>query len=114
VQVKPLFERFHTYQRFLAANKWAVQSFPNFGVEKITSQEDFLTHLQQYIFAVLQRLLCTLEPLAKMMQLFIINQHKTSEEVQNHRLAFHPYNYRTNFTSNLKLILKKAGLLTKV
>jgi hypothetical protein len=119
IQVKPLFQRQNTYTRFLKANTWILQFLPNFIAGNTLNEKKNKKSLRQlsnafWFRVVILFLLRSLEPLARALQLFIIKRHKTFEEVQNHHLAFHPHNYRTNFISHLKLTLKKAGLLTKV
>lgn len=86
VQLKPIFNRDNTYERFLAANNWVVNFLPH-AFEK----RPIKTRMQQPQSFLL---LSSLERLARLLQLWYMKKRRTKELVETHRLAFHPTDYR--------------------
>lgn len=91
VQMKPMIIKNDAYRRFLMANQWVRNFFPNINIsnhyEKHTNYRDDL-----------------LEFLCKKIQLFIIHRHKTHERITDTQLWFFPRDFEKK--------LRKNGLLT--
>lgn len=87
VQVKPLWNKNSTYEKFLAENIWVKNFLPNsipYYSEKILSSEIVGR------YSVLEFLLDKVEILFYFFQYAYMQRHKTSEDVQLSIAAFHP------------------------
>lgn len=91
VQMKPIFDRDQTYQKFLNANAWVEKFLPN-TLTGIRNQQRplFIIH---YSRLAAKRALFILEWLAKKVQLWSIKKHRTTEIISDSFLAFHPFDY---------------------
>lgn len=89
-QMKPLFVRTDTYQRFLEANSWAGKFLPN-ALARMKNEESRIKEKTKFM---------VLEFLSKKLQLWYMKKHVTSEVVSDTILAFHPKDYT-------KSVLKK-------
>lgn len=94
-QIKPLFSKNNTYERFLKANNWASKFLPN----AITSIKHDVLSIKGKRNA--------LEFIAKYLQLWYMKDHRTTEVVTDHMLRFHPKDYR-------ELVLKKYKQVCKL
>lgn len=107
VQMMPLFEREDMYQNFIKANIWVKKFLPNALtyrfplIKKQIFADSFLSIFLNFILRF-----SVLELLAKKLQLYFINQHKTVETVSDHLLAFHPYDYKRKILSEYAKRLK--------
>lgn len=88
VQLKPVFDRNNTYEKFVNANKWVKEFLPNSMVIKKLSNKIIKERKHNYIITNL------LNYFAKALQLWYMKKHRTKEIVENHFLAFHPFDYR--------------------
>ncbi len=91
VQLKPLFNKKNIYQKFLLSNKWALNYLPN-AFEDINFKEVLIsknnsTDKQNYFVRVVNHII-------KIPQVIYMQKHKTSEEVSDKILAFHPFDYQ--------------------
>lgn len=104
LQLKPLLNKDHTYERFLAANNWVFRLFPNAQAQSINrgltynllgigkgarSAELPSSHQKLHVFASL------LENLLKKLQFYLINRHKTTEIITDTQLWFFPDDFET-------------------
>ncbi|MDO8621485.1 MAG: hypothetical protein Q7R31_04385 [Candidatus Levybacteria bacterium] len=102
IQLMPISVKNNMHHRFLQANKWTEKFLPN-AIERTKSGQKkslFLIHNSLFI----------LEWLAKQLQLWFINKHKTIEVVSDNFLAFHPLNYRRKILNLYNQKIKKYGI----
>ncbi len=100
-QMKPLFDRGNTYQKFLSSNSWVKDFLPNHSQKNAE-------------FSVVPRpvlLLSALEFLAKIVQLWYMRRHRTNETVNDHILAFHPLDYKEIVLKEYEKRLRKYKLI---
>ena len=106
LQMKPLIQKDDIYMRFIDANRWVFDIFPNsksnikYQISNIKS--DPKLKVQKFGFWIL-RLICNLlfviwifniiESILKNLQLYFINKHRTSEIVTDLQLWFHPEDF---------------------
>ncbi len=91
IQLYTLVNKNNMYERFIKANQWIFHYLPNATFKKTRSCRES----SFWIF-------WPLDFLAKYVQLFFINMHKTKERVDAHFLAFHPYDHRLKTLSRFK------------
>lgn len=106
IQMLPVFQRNHVYKKYLQANKWVLKFLPNSLEEKRTvifSQNDSFFSL----FFLFMMDLLHLELIAKKIQLYFINRHKTLETISDSFLAFHPIDYNKQTISRFEDRLKE-------
>ncbi len=98
-QMRPLWQRENTYNRFLKANTWVKNYLPNWEGEPSDSAFSFPQ------LGITQ----TFEKLTKALQLFYMKPKITTEKIGEHQLFFHP-----NDTENqvLKSYIKKLSKFT--
>lgn len=105
-QLKVLYDRGGTYQKFLKANEWVRRYLPNavlsikyqvLGIKKKQKNTYYIIHATLYIF----------EWFAKHLQLLYMRRHRTAEVITDHYLAFHPKDY----TSDVLAALEKRMFL---
>lgn len=96
VQVDPLFDRSATHDLFLYCNRWVLDYMPNaFLVKKVVSKKislDWLTLFDQ---------------LAKVIQIWYIKRHSTTETISDTVLAFHPKSYEKQILHEFERRRKK-------
>lgn len=109
VQMKPLFDRGNTYQKFLGANLWVKEFLPNSIDTKILRYKDIKKKklLSILVSQYLNIFLVFFEFIAKTIQLWYMKGHKTNETVNDHLLAFHPLDYKEIVLKEYKKRLKK-------
>jgi len=113
MQIKPLFERQHMYERFITKNAWVKQFAPNAFEKKVTILGS--SWKQNYVTLNAISALLTLKPfefLLRVMQKRIMSRHQTTEIITKRVLAFHPNDYRLKTLSELNMKLRVLGLLT--
>jgi hypothetical protein len=98
LQMKPIVVKDDIYMRYLDANKWVYDIFPNarrhsLNPLKVRLQGEPLFkrgeiwHSQKGVFNFVTN---ATEKLLKQLQLFFINRHRTSELISDTQLWFHP------------------------
>lgn len=102
IQLMPIFVKNNMHRRFLQANKWVEKFLPN-AIKRIMNQEAGIKNQNKIPLFIL-------EWLAKQLQLWFINKHKTIEVVSDNFLAFHPLNYRRKILNLYKEKIKKYGV----
>lgn len=93
IQLKPVFSREKTYERFLWSNRWINEYLPNFKIKKIEAKKNKLGKIKMY------------EKISKNIQLRSIRKTLTTEFIEDNMLAFHPLNVRQK---TLKKFRKRA------
>jgi len=110
VQMKPIFNKHKTYEKFILANKWVENFLPNSimindkGFSSRAEVERMKSKQQQVATAYL---LFAVEFLVKEIQLWYIKRHVTLETVSNEMLAFHPSDYKIKVMQAYEARLKK-------
>lgn len=106
LQMIPLWDRNHTYQQFLQANRWVKTFLPQAWQERLHSVQGKVhstkKNIRPYVFFVLYRftvycVLCTvywLEPLSRSMQLWYMRKRRSTEVVTDKVIRFHPLDAR--------------------
>jgi hypothetical protein len=106
LQMKPIIDKNSTYQRFLEANKWVFELFPNahdireldkqFFDDSWTRRLEFARSQGQEEFMPLATKVGDwLEKLAKAAQMGLINVHKTTEVISDTQLWFFPEDFES-------------------
>ncbi len=90
-QGKPFVQKGDIYSRFIDANKWVFDIFPNARRDYHGLKKDFHGNQRKSVFFSLWRSLALiLEQVLKSLQLHFINKHKTTEIITGTQLWFHP------------------------
>jgi predicted nucleotidyltransferase len=124
LQMKPIVNKDSVYERFLVANSWVFEIFPNakenekfkinpriwrvkskFKVKNFLSNFKFLTFILRFAFYILNFLAFEVESMFKGFQMFFINKHRTTEIITNTQLWFHP----KDFGEKIKFYFGKYG-----
>ncbi len=104
VQVKPLFNRFHTYENFLQANKWLKKIMPHGRIEKdLSIQSQVPGYIKSGLFKYIEKI-CQ-----KFQQKFM-QRRKTYEHINSDLLKFHPLDAQVWVNLAYRERLKKWGL----
>lgn len=117
VQLMPIYIKNNIYNRFLQTNKWVEKFLPN-ALDEIKNQacpersrrELRIRNKVERPLFIIHYSLFILEWLAKQLQLWFINKHKTIEVVSDNFLAFHPFPYREKIINLYKEKIKKYGV----
>lgn len=109
VLLKPLFEKNNSYHKFIKANAWVGKFMPNAIDTKILRYKDIKK--KNKLRYLTTQLLFPLEFCAKILQLWLINKHKTTETISDSILAFHPIDYRKLTLRRFSERLKKYEAL---
>ena len=128
-QIVPLFERNNMYYQFLLSNRWIKKFLPNVSKSSLLKQGSGIPHSHKgtsfYEGSVAVRddskikflkmvfINPFFEMLSKMLQVGWMKRHRTSEIIDKHVLAFHPFDYRAETLRQLRLKTRQFGLLTK-
>lgn len=94
VQMKPVISKHHIYERFLQANRWVTDFFPNKKIDITISNhvQKNTNHIGNFV-----------EWLCKKIQLSFMNRHRTSELISDTQLWFFPKDFEKK--------MRKKGLL---
>lgn len=108
VQMLPLYERNETYNQFISKNKW-IEKFLANAFYRRTKPNRIQNNAEEKVSVVPRSnpRSFAFEVLAKKVQLYYMKQHKTTEEVSDHFLAFHPNDYRQSVLHQFSQQLKK-------
>lgn len=85
LQMQPLFDRKHTYRKFLNANTWVKRYLPNAWKQKNTPPQMPDAAVKLFIIP---------EPLARTLQRWYMRRHTTNEVITDTVLRFHPKDAR--------------------
>lgn len=87
-QMKPIWDRDGTYQRFISANKWVYKFLPNWQL----SSQFTVRGSQKSSSLTVSRQLSTVENFLRSFQLWYMKGKITTERIEKHQLFFHPQN----------------------
>jgi len=96
LQMKPIVNKDSVYERFLAANSWVFEIFPNakevvsikYKVLSIKKKKSLNT-----CYLILNTFFNKIEQSLKVFQLHLINRHRTTEIITSTQLWFHPNDF---------------------
>lgn len=89
LQMKPIFERDRAYQRFIYANRWVFDMFPN----RIDIVKRKKTQVQRSSSIVHSLFGDVVEKILGMVQKYSIKKHQTTEFITQYQLWFHPEDF---------------------
>jgi len=91
-QMKPLWDRDGTYQKFLKANQWVKKFLPNWepNVERLTTNDKRKRSSKALVLERSALVIQPLEALAKWGQLWYMRPKITAERIEDTQLFFHP------------------------
>lgn len=101
IQLLPMVNKNNTFEKFLIANKWITNYFPNFqlpqqvGLHQKKSSHFFLAPLEHFVRSV---------------QLWYMDQKKTRETTTDTLIAFHPIDYENLTLRAYEQRRKKYGI----
>ena len=90
-QMKPLWDRGGSYQKFLNANKWVRKFLPNWNPKKVNGQWKMVNSRSKKSIHLLSTIhYPQIENFLRNFQLWYMHSKITSEEIGEHQLFFHP------------------------
>lgn len=106
-QLKLLYEKDNTYQKFLTANRWVRKYLPN-GI-MIKDKGLRIKEKSRKISFIIHHLSFIIEFLAKHLQLWYMRKRLTTEVISDHYLAFHPKDYTKDILAAFEQRVKLYG-----
>lgn len=106
-QIRTLFDRYNTYNKFLAANLWVKIFLPNSFVYKKIASDYKVSSFEKFINTVFK----TVEPFVKYVQLLYMKKHISKETIRDGFLAFHPFDYREYILKKFNKTIKQYEAL---
>ena len=96
LQMKPIVNKDSVYERFLAANSWVFEVFPN--AKEVLSRKYKVLSIKKKKslntgYLILNTFFNKIEQSLKVFQLHLINRHRTTEIVTSTQLWFHPQDF---------------------
>ena len=93
-QMKPIWDRDGTYQRFINANKWVKKYLPNWQLEEIVNGKWKMVNgkSKKSVHSLFTINYLPIENLLRDFQLWYIRSKITTERITEHQLFFHPQN----------------------
>ncbi|MFA5770479.1 MAG: hypothetical protein WC894_03225 [Patescibacteria group bacterium] len=110
LQMKPIIVKDNIYERFLEANRWVYELFPNGKSKSQILNLKSQIKLKRFKFKILNlfgtwnlgfRIFNKVESLLKKLQLTLINRHRTTEVVTSSQLWFHPDDFEKKIRKTL-------------
>lgn len=98
-QVRPVWERGGVYRRFLVANQWVREYLPN-AIGELGEGEEREGEKSAFL----------LESLARKIQFWYMQRHKTGEKVDPHHAFFHPQSVEGWVLREYRKRVKELGL----
>jgi hypothetical protein len=102
LQMHPLATKGNIYQKFLAANSWVFNMFPNAEKKIFNSKFLIFNQFSMNKFKILNYLNDKVESIAKKIQLHYINRHRTNEIITNNQLWFFPDDFEQKIINKQK------------
>ena len=113
LQMKPIVNKDSVYERFLAANSWVFEIFPN--AKEVLSRKYKVLSIKKKkslntCYLILNTFFNKIEQSLKVFQLHLINRHRTTEIITSTQLWFHP----NDFYKRIHGLTKKKDKLTRI
>ncbi|OGK12689.1 hypothetical protein A3C98_05355 [Candidatus Roizmanbacteria bacterium RIFCSPHIGHO2_02_FULL_37_15] len=102
LQMKPLRQKNGIYLRFIDANKWVFDIFPNARSVSSIKYQVSRKKILNTKYLILNTLADKIEQLLKSLQLHFIKKHQTTEIVTDTQLWFHPDDFGKKIKNMLK------------
>jgi predicted nucleotidyltransferase len=102
-RIIPILDRQYMYKTYLQANSWMTKFLPNFNQTLFQTTHTDLNSQKPSLVLDLA------ENLAERLQKAIMHK-PTIETIESNRLAFHPYDYRTEIVNKYQQKLQSFGL----
>lgn len=109
-QLKPLWDRDGTYQKFLMANLWAKRYLPNGLDIRILRYYDIKKKKKKSLNISIAQSLSIFERLARHFQLWYMRKRRTTEVVSEGVIRFHPQDARVWILREFQKRLQNSGL----
>ena len=93
LQMKPKINKNYTYEKFLNANSWVFNVFPNAKEELSIKNQVSRKKILNSKYLILNTLADKVEKLLKSLQLYFINRHRIKEIITDTQLWFHPEDF---------------------
>ncbi len=94
LQMKPIVNKDYTYKKFLEANQWVNDFFPNALLSNSKFKiQNLKVKLKGQKFIFFDKFFNFIEYFLKKIQLFFINRHRTTEIINATQLWFHPNDF---------------------
>ena len=92
LQMKPLIEKDNIYLRFIDANRWVFDIFPNTknDYRRLLTDYHRYSYPRKSVSHPWKSLVNKIESILKKMQLYFIRKHQTTEIITENQLWFHP------------------------
>jgi hypothetical protein len=112
LQMVPVFDRNHSYQRFLRANEWVKKYLANAWAEKEKQTQIFAPYKKttKRFSQVIVLIFCGLDPLFRLIELWYMKPHKTREVISDSLLQFHPFDIRGSIREKYFNLLQKYNI----
>lgn len=112
LQMQPLWQRGTTYKKFLRANAWAKTYLPNAWNERkrMTDANWTIKSSSNLIFGIYHFAFSIAEPAARIVQLWYMKRHRTTEVITDTVIRFHPKDARIWIKKKLGMRLKHLGI----
>lgn len=91
-QMKPLWDRDQTYQKFIKANLWVKKFLPNWRPQVVNSKLKMVNGKSKKIYSLFTIHYSLLESLLRAFQLWYMHSKITTEKIGDKQLFFHPGN----------------------
>lgn len=111
-QMKPIYDKDHTYSKFVEANSWVHDYLPNWKpiyVKRLTTS-DKISFQKALFLSQLVLVIKTLEALAKWAQLIYMRSKITTEQISDTQLFFHPKKTQERVLNEYKKKLRKISV----
>jgi predicted nucleotidyltransferase len=110
LQMKPIVNKDSVYERFLAANSWVFEIFPNAREVVIIKYKVLSIKKKKLLYLILNTFFNKIEQSLKVFQLYLINRHRTNEIVTSTQLWFHP----NDFYKRIHGLIRKKDESTRI
>lgn len=109
-QIRPIWGRQGTYQKFIYANSWVKKYLPNWKPDDSTMYR--ISGIKKSNFPFIPSRLSLLEILLKKFQLWYMKSKISTERIGDKQLFFHPANTQEKVLTEYRKRLKKLNLTT--
>ncbi len=114
LQLKPLWERDNTYEKFLNHNRWVKKYLPNAWGVKVESRkskvESRKSWMHSVLFSICHVTCMILEPVFRWFQLWYMQKRRSSEVVSDTLIRFHPHDARVWVKAKYAMRLGKYNI----